>query len=362
MKICIICPRAYPLFNKDCKEVFGGAEVQMYHLANQLSQNRLHKVTVLVADYGQKKIENYNGIEVIKSYSFEQNIVFQIFRFISTLLSIQSDVFYQMTLNPLSGIIGWLTRFRNKKFVYLIASDFELNKKGEIFKSKIQGYLAYKVFTKKNNIVCQNLFQYNYLRSMGIPSTIIRSFVVTTQTLPENKKGNYHLWVARSDKLKRAELFLALAEKLPTENFVMICQKSTLVDQTYYQSIVVSATEKKNLKFYKFVDDATLKKLYAEAKTFVNTSEYEGFPTTFIEAGMNSTPIISLKVNPDNFINEYNCGIACNDNFDLMVESFENLINAPSTYKNLSTNIYNYCKKIHNLELNAEDLLSLTNK
>ncbi|MFQ5644712.1 MAG: glycosyltransferase family 4 protein, partial [Thiogranum sp.] len=51
MKICIVSPGAYPLFNQDTGETAGGAETQLYTLANALT-DRGHEVHFIVDDPG----------------------------------------------------------------------------------------------------------------------------------------------------------------------------------------------------------------------------------------------------------------------------------------------------------------------
>ena len=39
-----------------------------------------------------------------------------------------------------------------------------------------------------------------------------------------------------------------------------------------------------------------------KSKILINTSSFEGFPNTFVQAWANGVPVISLKVDPDNII------------------------------------------------------------
>jgi len=36
-KICFVCPYCYPLFNAECKDIFGGSEVRIYQIANEIA-------------------------------------------------------------------------------------------------------------------------------------------------------------------------------------------------------------------------------------------------------------------------------------------------------------------------------------
>ena len=108
----------------------------------------------------------------------------------------------------------------------------------------------------------------------------------------------------------------------------------------------------KNLKLIKKVPFDEIQKYFDEAKIFVNTSESEGFPNTFIQAGLAATPIASLKVDPDSFIQSNNCGNACHDDYQDLKRSISQMLTNVDIWKTKSQNILSYIKKNHNIETN----------
>jgi glycosyltransferase involved in cell wall biosynthesis len=166
-----------------------------------------------------------------------------------------------------------------------------------------------------------------------------------------NKK--YILWIARFESWKRPELFIDLADRFINESFIMICP-NTNTDNNNYNELINLVSRKKNIKFIKYVEFEKIQDYFNEAKVFINTSDYEGFPNTFIQAGIGRTPILSLNVNPDDFITDNNCGYFCGSDFDNMVDKLNKLLKNKKDWEEKSKNIFKYIKDNHNIYKNIE--------
>ena len=62
INVCFISLGSYPLFDIHCNRTFGGAEVQMYLLAKELSKDQRFGVSFIVGNFGQEKVEYYDKI------------------------------------------------------------------------------------------------------------------------------------------------------------------------------------------------------------------------------------------------------------------------------------------------------------
>jgi glycosyltransferase involved in cell wall biosynthesis len=106
-------------------------------------------------------------------------------------------------------------------------------------------------------------------------------------------EGGYALWVSTIRKLKRPELFLDLAQALPDLEFRMIGGPDD-GELALFRSTKARASTIKNVKFFGFVPFLQTEEQFDRAILFVNTSDSEGFPNTFLQAWARGIPTVSF--------------------------------------------------------------------
>ena len=104
-----------------------------------------------------------------------------------------------------------------------------------------------------------------------------------------------------------------------------------------------------NLRFVDYVPFNEIQRYYDDAKLFVNTSEYEGFPNAFVQACLGRTPILSFNVNPDNFIEANRLGCFCSEDMGKAVEFIRGLSNEKLV--ELGENAGKYAKENHDIDV-----------
>ncbi len=362
MKICFMIPRAYPVLNPEVKSVIGGSEVQLTALGKTLANSYTDEIHFMTADFGQPKQEERFGIQIHKTFDFQDNIFSKIIKFCRVLWKMKADIYIHTTLTEFSGIIAILCRLMGKKLVFIVSSDMDVDGTSPHLQSFIQKKLSELLFKYCHHFIAQNDYQAKKLYEKGHSSLIIPSFYKMSSTHYSEKKGEFHLWVARSMRLKRAEKFIELAKKCPSEKFVMICQQSAETTDEYYQELKNTAQLIENLEFISFVPFGKMEEYYQKAKTFINTSTNEGFPTTFIEAGLNSTPIFTLNINPSQFLDKYECGKCVQENLETLKNELEKLRLNPELYHTLSKNSFHYAHERHDLKQNATKFYNFLRK
>jgi glycosyltransferase involved in cell wall biosynthesis len=101
-----------------------------------------------------------------------------------------------------------------------------------------------------------------------------------------------------------------------------------------------------NVNFVGTVSRNEILDFFKKAKFLLNTSRYEGFSNTFLEAMCTGTPILSTAmVNPDGIISKYGLGYIYKDPTD--IQGFLGTID-DVTYGMLSANCIEFVKNQHN--------------
>ena len=105
----------------------------------------------------------------------------------------------------------------------------------------------------------------------------------------------YVLWVATVRPSKRPEMLLELARPMPQHRFVVIGGSDPGRRAAEYQeSIRQAAAALPNVEFRGFVPFVEADRFFDGARVVINTSLYEGFPNTFLQAWSRGVPTVAF--------------------------------------------------------------------
>jgi glycosyltransferase involved in cell wall biosynthesis len=343
--VCLVSPDAYLLFNPRATGVQGGTEVDFYMISTELAKDKRFRVSIITGDFGQAKIETCGDITIYKATDLRKNIFSGAASLWKAMRLVNADIYFRQGAAITTDIVAMFCRLHHKIFFLRTAHDLECN--GWYLKQyPLRGrtYLwslkqARRVFVQKASDV-SNLFG----------TTGINAIIMPNGHHIAPLQGNQRdcvLWVGRSEKFKQPGLFVRLARENPSEQFVMICQQ--IKGDNDYQNLVSMAQQTPNLKFLKYVPFHEIDAYFLRAKVYVITSEAEGFPSTFVQAGKCSTPILSLHVNPDGFLDKYHCGICCNGDWTMLTNSLKALSEQSSRYIEMGKNARRYVEENHDI-------------
>lgn len=365
MKVCFIDWFAYPLFNPRSTIVFGGAQIQLYFLARELAKKKNFRVSFLTDNQFSRRQDLFGSIKVYQMIRSPKtpglpgrliNLTGFLYFFIRLwrqLRQIGADVYFQRAASAETGLIALVCRLLHKHFVYMVAHEQDVN--GDFVRANgWRGKLFSLGLKLTDKIICQTKEQQKMLvKPLQDKSLVIPSGYPLKPARKQNKQGV--LWVARAEKWKGPELLIELAQSLPGEKFIMICQRAEN-DPDYFDLIKRKAKPVKNLAFIPGVSFGKIDSYFAKAKVFVSTSSSEGFPNTFIQAAKNMTPIVSLKVNPDKFITGNGLGYCAGGKKQKMVELLEMVFSNRREWQRMAVNAYRYAAKNHDIKQTAGNI------
>ncbi len=351
IKLSFISFLAYPLFNEKSDTVFGGAEIDAYNLAKKLAENDKYDITFYVGDFGQKQEERYGAIKVrkfsymnLEKYTSVSSRLLRRLNIISEVLKMDCDVCFVEAYNEMLGWVALLPgRLKGSKTIFRLAHDLDTDLEDAAQKGRLYHFLYRYGIYHADSVISQTEIQKELLKSnLDIDSRVIKNGFFIQDEIPFDMKKTI-LWVARAQSWKRPELFLKLVKKLPEEQFVMVMPG----ENELQKRIKEEAGLYPNLRFVDFVPFARIQQYYNEAKLFVNTSEYEGFPNAFVQACLGKTPILSFNVNPDSFIEANGLGYFCGEDMVKAVHFIKS--NTPERMAAMGDKAMSYVKRNHDI-------------
>lgn len=417
MKICFVMHYCYPLFNPKVRHVFGGSETRAYLLAKELVRRPGVEVSFVVYDHGQKPVEVYDGIRVYRNpgrilrETFHVNahrLVFGVFQALKERKMPPASDFILMpfflvflvakklfpTLLASSGVVVdpetkllqkidadlyatfGVTDFAQeffakvasigKRTVLFAGSDFDFSETYTPTSQIMNPYCSrgdrcYQAIQAADAIVVQTDRQLTLLAErFGRKGTVVRNVIDLSSASPSKPslaQRPYALWVGKSDNTKRPQRLLELARLCPDIKFYMVMNMS---NQDLFREIVLSKPS--NVELIEQVPFAEMDQLFSRSWILINTSEFEGFPNTFLQAAKAGTPILSWYVDPDQFIAREKCGKVVEGEVEIAKDFLLHLRRNESEWMELSKSLSTYVQKNHDLARNVSLLKTTLDK
>jgi len=316
------CEESYSLFSGEfSKSRFGGAGLQMYLLAEELAKDSTLDVTFVFEKLDVSQL-HHNSIKLVSTEAPIRRGLPYISRFINKARRLapytaDGDKVVLMTMAPNAERLVDLGKEIGAKTILRIASDADNIAPVGCTPQRQEEIMA--AISCVDAVVTQTPEQKNaLLKANGKESFVIGNGLPTDGAYANRNSRDYILWVSSSQYLKRPGYFLDLARIFPNENFVMLMPPA---DKLLSAVIRRRAAKIDNLTLIEnqiTFDES--RKIFSKAKLFINTSEVEGFPNTFLQAAGEGVPIVSMSVNPHNVLSEHGIGTCADDN---LLEFFE---------------------------------------
>ncbi|MGI9259349.1 MAG: glycosyltransferase family 4 protein [Gammaproteobacteria bacterium] len=277
---------------------------------------------------------------------------------------IRPDVIFQVVGCGHTGISAYYARNHGARMIWRVASDRNVSPVAIPWWKKPHAYIERKFLDygirNATVVVAQTRDQQQLLAEYfdRSDSLLIRNFHPEPDEPVEKNPGPVKvLWVGNLKRLKNPAAFIRLAEeleKISDAQFIVIGGESD--DPEWVEGIKREMASQPNISYLGSVSQERVNSLLAEAHLLVNTSDFEGFPNTFIQAWMRQVPVVSLNVDPDRLLSEKGLGRVCGTEARLHEES-RRLIDDAKLREELGTKCRDYALENHS----NKNMLTLIN-
>lgn len=323
--VCFICPYIEPYLKPGSGTHLGGAERQQHLLATYLRDNGW-RVSFIAFEGDGERYERIDGFDLWKTLPPTNDVgktpavLLQLLR---TIRRVDADLFYVRGNPPLCILASYCCSLLDERLVYVVAND------SNVELSRLSGHHGMFEYTlpklgyldamrRADHVVAQTDYQRDILEDVfGIEATVIpNGYTVPDEAELRPPADRSHvLWVGSLDPdQKQPERVLELAERLPDVTFRVV---GWTKDDSYREGLIDRMAELPNLHFEGFVPPDEIDQYYRDAVMLLNTSAYEGFPNTFLEAWRFGVPVVSLNRVLDGVLEREGIGITAGSMDDL---------------------------------------------
>lgn len=269
------------------------------------------------------------------------------------------DYFYESVPCWKSFVFGIICWSLGIKYILRISNDCLVDDRVSKSRSRLQLFFQRLGMKLSYCILCQNNYQFNII-SRTFPGKRIFKISNPVYLHPPSVCAplfprNYIAWLGIFQYQKNLPLLYEIASLLSHEHFAVAGKEHPdCDDETSY--FIRKLRELPNVHFLGFLNREEVLPFLAKAKFLLNTSHYEGFSNTFLEAMSVATPIItSQNVNPDNIISDNKLGLIFRDAEDLR-QQISNI--DPESYRYMSASAAEYVRE-HDYRVLSKRLLGM---
>ena len=334
MKICIVSPNLPAFYQSDPARKYGGAEVQTAFVADALA-GAGHDITLVVANLTDKMYTPYPAINAFQEKRGVPGLRYlhpRITGLWGALKQADADLYFQRNAGMITGVVGAFCRQHGKPFVYGAASNTDFGADAVGVEDARDRFLYRCGLKLASGFVVQNETQLSACKAtMNSPVSMIPNGVSAASPSAGVTESRV-LWVGGLRPVKRPEMFVELAQRLPETNFTLV-GAGPGANLDFAAGITARALQLRNLRVMGWLPQSDVIREVHGASLLVNTSSIEGFPNVYLEAWNHGVPVVSF-VDVDNLIAGQKLGVICQD-LDEMEGAVRMLSGAPDTRREM---------------------------
>jgi glycosyltransferase involved in cell wall biosynthesis len=330
-RLCVLIPTHWG-------HLMGGAQYQAKVLIDRLLQDGDYAIDYLTRRVdAHHRPEGYRIIRVGDAQGWHRHsMLFDARRLLRSLHAVRPDVIYQQVGCVYTGVAAYYARRAGCNLIWQIASDIDVTPWGGRRRLDMPlRYLEKRILEygirHSTHIIAQTEQQRALLlRHYGRePDALVRNFHPLPKEPLVKTTPVKVLWVANIKKVKQPELFIRLAHELGGTGAEFAMIGAPAETREWQASLEAQMAHAPRLRYLGAQPQEEVNRLLAEAHLLVNTSEYEGFSNTFIQAWMRQVPVMSLNVNPDGVFDGERMGLCAHGDYPTLRDGIARLIAEP---------------------------------
>lgn len=352
MKICFLGQDNLPVLAREYHQYgVGGAQVQMTLIAKALVKNG-YNVSMVVGDYGQEDGAVWQGVKTYKT--FKPNEGLPLIRFVhprwmstwAALARADADVYFTSCAGMQVGLLALFCNSVKKGFIFRLANDGDADPRNVLIHHWRDKKLYEFGLKRAERILCQNDKQREHLKkNYFLNATLIRSIVEPPfKDLRRHDRNIELLWVGNLRNIKRPDLVIELGRRLPKRHLHMVGGPLEGFSELF-KNIHREADSLPNITFHGRVPYHGVGDLYDRTCVFVNTSDSEGFPNTYLQSWRRGVPVVAF-FDPDDLIRMEGLGYAVSS-MDEMQQAIEKLLSDDAEWHQISERCRAYMERHH---------------
>ncbi|MEZ5943330.1 MAG: glycosyltransferase [Planctomycetaceae bacterium] len=353
-RICFVAPNALPVIDSNIPGPIGGIETRSWLFARTMARCCPSPISFVVRDAVAPQHSTISGVRIVPLVepltavrrAIASNVVrrpqfpwLSIRRWSPNLLwqlpvlalaklspfphglsggvdtflqSFETDVFCTFGVNPASASAVATAHAQGVPAALVLGSDGDLDPgflEGGSYANQYgdRGDMSLKLLQSANLIVVQTTLQQRLLKErFGRESELVANPIEvdawTNPALPSTSlilpDKPFALWIGRADHTpKQPAKVLEIARALPDMQFLMVMNPfDSEVEEAIRQ------TKPPNVTIVSRVAPVDMPAVFSRATALLNTSSFEGFPNTFLQAALAEVPIVSLSVKPESTV------------------------------------------------------------
>lgn len=274
------------------------------------------------------------------------------------------DVILQFVGSAHTGIAALYARRHGCKMIWRVTSDRSVEpEKAPWWKLHAHVERRFLEYGIRNATLVLAQTEYQRARlAESFPAAAVRVLPNFHPTPPDRGRSGtgvkHVLWIANLKPLKNPGAFVRLARRFAARadvRFTLV--GSALDDSSWTLECLAEIAATPNVDYRGALAQAEVNTLLEQADLLVNTSDYEGFSNTFIQAWMRRVPVVSLHVDPDRLLSRGGLGAVAGSE-DALYEHVAALLDDPERRAAIGARARRYAVE-HHAEANIDALARL---